>query len=296
MTFVPNANKKAEDLLKRDNIVAAHKSALEAMQKKYRHKFVESLQIYVLKIGMVLCECVPGQSLKANTYLGSLDFICNKVLQNKQLYNVMRAIEINEGGNAMKHSIDDVNVNIDFVVNQYNNFISEIVKNTNLSAFKKCYLVVKSKNERDIPIAKDAIHHKYFTINNLKFQLKISPDYTVDQYSKKLTSKITLYWPDGYNDWYADVEIKNDRTHKIMGHAEKLNLSSGNDKHAFALTCGEKDLDRRKLDLTVKITLFKKKNRMYTTGALFWKKEHSESYYEEITAKTEKLSQFFLSH
>jgi hypothetical protein len=74
--------------------------------------------------------------------------------------------------------------------------ISQLIKKTKLDAFKVCYISkaknIKPKNMRDIPIAEDQRHHKYFTINNFKMDLKICPDYTVDPYAKVLLSKVTL--------------------------------------------------------------------------------------------------------
>jgi hypothetical protein len=212
----------------------------------------------------------------------------------------MRAIDINDNGNDMKHAIKDLKIDIDFTLTQYNELISQLIKKTKLDAFKVCYISkaknIKPKNVRDIPIAEDQRHHKYFTVNNFKMELKISPDYTVDPYAKVLFSKVTLYWPQGRTGFFADVLIKNAKNKSVVGEVKRLDLARDNSKHAFPLRCSEKDLNRRVLELEVTITLCKKKEVRYTTGALFWKSSHSYDSFEEVEKRTEKVSQFFKPH
>lgn len=277
MKLLRNANKIAEEKLKLDNVIAAYKSVVTAMNNNYRHPFATSLQIYITKLGLILSECSQDVKMSVNTYLGSIDYICLKLLNNRALYNIMRNIEINNTGNSVKHSLEDIEIDIDLTLTQYNQFVSEIIKATQLIAFKRCYLN-KGKNLRDVPIAEDAKHHKYFTVNNIQFQLKISPDYTVDQYTKKLRSKITLYWPKGREGFFVGVTVSNDKSTRIMARMDKLAVSGDNSKHAFELICGETDLDRRVLYLTVQIELYQKKN----SGSFVL-----------IERKTEKISQLF---
>ena len=90
--------------------------------------------------------------------------------------------------------------------------------------------------------------------------------------------------------------LRNVKTKAIVGEVEGLDISKANSKHAFPLRCSEKDLDRRVLELEVTITLRKRKEKHYTTGALFWKSTHSYDTYEEVESRTEKVSQFFKPH
>ena len=292
MRLYYNSNEIAKSKLKMNNVVAAYKSVITAINNNYVHQFASSMQIYLTKLGLVLNDCVEDVHIKAHTFLGSLDYICLKIIGNKQLYNVMRAIDINDNGNNMKHEIKDLKIDIDFTLKQYNELISQLVKKTGLDAFKVCY-INRTKNVRDIPITEDQRHHKYFTINNFKMELKISPNYTIDKYEKVLLSKLTLYWPEGRSGFTADVVIINAKNNAHVGEIEQLDLSQGNSKHEFRLRCKEADLDRRVLELEVTITLRKKQQRTYTTGALFWKSYHSYDNFEEIEKRTEKISQFF---
>ena len=293
MRLLPNANDIARKALKQDNTYAVYKSLTDMINHNYKHMFSTSFQMYVTKIGLALSNCSADIKMQNHTYLGSLDFICKKVIKNPPLYNVMRAIGMNDAGNTMKHDNRDLtHIDIEFVLKQYNEMISQLVKTTNLDAFKMCYLN-KGKNQRDVPLIKEEKHHKYFTINNFQLQLKICPTYTVDNYQKILKSKLTLYWPKGRDNCYADVTVKNKKTGKVMGTVEKLNLSKDDSKHVFPLHCKENDLDRRVVTLAVTITLYRQTKEYYTTGALFWKSYHSYDSFSKIEEKTEVISQLF---
>lgn len=297
MILKPNANNIAMNRLKMDNVVSAYKSTCTAVNNNYKHPFAQNLQIYLTKIGLILSDCCQDISIEGHTFLSSIRFICLKVVKNPQLYKVMRALDINDNGNFVKHELKDINVDIKFTLIQYNELISQIIRTTGLDAFKVCYINFnhqkKSLNLRDVPLVEEQRHHKYFVVNGFQFQLKICPDYTVDQYTKKLTSKITIYWPNARKDAAVDVVIKNKKTKAIVASATKIDLSKDNSKKAFPLHCSEKDLDRRVLELEATITLYKKEEHYYTTGILFWKESHSYDYYNKIEERTEVISQFF---
>lgn len=292
--LVPNANKIAKNILHRDNVVAV-KSCLEFHIKNgHQTKFASDLQIYVTKIGLALEECTtPEYKMRANTYLGSIDFICKKLLKMPALYNVMKDIDINNQGNTVKHQIKDVKVHIDFTVNTYNNLISEIVKATKLDAFKECYLN-KQSSKRDIPIIDEERHHKYFMVGKTKFQLKLNERYEIDPYAKSVASKITLYWPDGTPNRYASIYVKCKTTNRILCSLEHIDISSPNSKKALHFACKESDLDRRVLHLSVIVKVERKEQKFsHTTGSLWWKKDHFKEVFTPEFTREEQISQFF---
>lgn len=287
MYFVPNANALAEKLLKRDNVVAVYKNMVEQYYKRHRTVFVQQMQVVVTKIGLILSECSSGSKIRTKTYLGSVDYICNNILKNKQLLKIMRVF-INDDGNDVKHSIKDIQVEMDTVMEQYNLFIKDIVRVTKLSAFNK-YIIAPKKSVRDVPIISEEKHHKFFTIKNFKFQLKICPNYTVDPYTKKVTSKLTLYWPKIAENYYVEISVINVKNKRIVCGKRQIDLGVNiknqiDGKYALTLNCTEDDLDRRVLNLRVEIILKNKvtKTHYYETGALFWKKTHSYKE-DEIT-------------
>lgn len=292
--LVPNANKIAESILHRNNVVSVKKSLDFHAKNGHQTEFASHLQIYITKIGLILEECTaPQYKMRAHTYLGSIDFICKKILKMPALYNVMEAIEVNSQGNTVKHQIKDVKINIDFTINTYNNLISEIIKATKLNAFKACYLN-KHSSKRDVPVIDEERHHKYFMVGKTKFQLKLNERYEIDPYAKSISTKITLYWPDGTPNKYASIYIKCKTTNRILSSFEHIDISHPNSKKAIHFTCRESDLDRRVLYLSVIVKVEKKEQVLtHTTGALWWKQEHYEDVFTPVFTREEQISQFF---
>lgn len=297
ITLVHNANKRAEGLLGRDNVVAAKKDLIYHIKNNHKIKFATALQIYVTKIGLVLEECVvhcsKNDKMRANTYLGSIEFICKRILQNQPLYKIMKDIEVNSSGNADKHGIQDIKIDIDFTLKHYNILISEIIEHTGLKAFKECYLS-KSPKDRDIPILEESKHHKFFTILGIKFQLKMNQNYEVDPYNKTISSKLTLYWPEASPGKFVSVIVKSEKTGKKLFSKKHIDISSANSKKAMNLNYTESDLDRRVLRLNVLIKVEEIGEKyVYSTGVLFWKKDYYQEDYIVIKKHEEQISQYF---
>ena len=293
--LVPNANRIAERVLKMDNVVSIKSSLKYYIKNNLKTKFAADLQIYVTKLGLALEQCVCSNcKMYAHTYLGSIDFICKKLLNNIPLYNIMKGIQINDSGNTVKHQIKNINIDIDFTLKNYNLLISEIVKATGLSAFKECYLN-KTPNVRDIPVVETTRHHKYFMVGDRKFQLKLNERYEVDPYTKGLSTKITLYWPEAMNDEeYASITVKSTKTGKVLCSNSHVDISRNNDKIAFPIQCTGDDLDRRvlSLDVTIEIKQDKREFR-YTEGALWWKRDVYEDVTKTICTHKEQVTQLF---
>lgn len=301
MNLVEKANSLATKLLNRDNVVAVYKDMVDQCNKKHKTVFTQQMHVYITKIGIILSECSAKSKIRANTYLGSIDFICLNLLKNKQLHKMMKNF-INDDDNIVKHSINDLEVSIDTIVEQYNLFINEIIKSTNLKAFYVC-LITKKKSIRDVPIINEEKHHKYFMIKNFKFQLKICPNYTIDKYTKKITSKLTLYWPEIAKNHYVEINVSNSKNKRIMCAKKQIDLgqcinkNQKDGKFVLPLNCSEEDLDRRVLSLNVEIILRKKttKTHYFETGILFWKKVQSYDFdnIEDIGKYSCEMSQFF---
>ena len=213
MIIKRNADVILKDHFYRNNVMATRKALEANIKNNYIQKFFQELQIYVTKIGIALSECVEDVCLYNKTYYRTIEFICLKLLKNKQMFDVMEAIGINDKGNAMKHSNNDVKGSIDYTLSQYNQFISQIYKATKLQNIK-LFFINRKKNDRDIELIKEEKHHKYFMINDVKFQFKINPNYTLDPYTKTAQSKITLFWPEGKKDFYVDLFVVNEKNYQ----------------------------------------------------------------------------------
>lgn len=298
MKLKTNSEKILNIHLNKDNFVST-KKALEA-NLKYNHKqkFFQELQIYITKLGIAISDCSLDYHITRNTYLGAIDFLCKKVVGKTQLHSVMKAININNAGNIMKHEIEDIKGDIDYTVKQYNQLISELIFATKLNSLKQCYLS-KKENIRDVAFIEEQKHHKYFAIHDkrknkaIKFQLKLNPNYNLDPYTKTASSKITLFWPEANRGYSADVEIINTKTNKVIAKKQKISLQKEESKSIFALKFNENDIDRRVLSLKVRINLYRLTDKSYTTGHLFWKKNHSYNENVLVASHCETVTQLY---
>lgn len=298
MIIKKNAEQIANNYLKRDNIVSTKKVLEINIKNSYTHKFIQELQIYVTKIGLVLNDCLEDINIRAHTYLGSIELICKKVIKNDQLFNVMKVIDINTSGNTMKHEIEDIKIDIEYTLKQYNNMISELIKATKIQAYKQCFLN-KKQNVRDVAFSTEKKHHKYFVIedklNNrkVKMQIKINPNYEYDLYSKTAKSKVTIFWPEGYEQYFINISVINTKNKRVMASKKEVHINNNEGKIAIWFTFNENDLDRRVIYFDVKIELLVNKVYNYTTGILFWKENHSYSTKESALIHIEHLSQLY---
>ena len=293
MQLKRNAASIAERELSLDNVVAPKKQLQVLATKKFETMFASTAQIYITKLGLILSHCYEHAELRANTYLGSIDFICNKVLKDKTLYNVFYHFGLNTQGNAVKHSIENVDISIETTVSQINLLISRIVSSTNIKAFKKALLNTKNNNNsRDVPISYDNKEHKYFMIGDFKAELKISPNYSIDPYEKKIVAKLTLFWPVGKPGYKCDIEATNLINQRLISK-KGISIDRDESKISIPLKCNESDLNRRVLKLKVNISIYEEKTEHYVTG-FFVKKQHTRTYKSnEVSYSVKEISQFF---
>lgn len=287
--LVENANEKMNRLLREKSTTAYYKSLCDDIRRGYETVFATDFQTYVQRIGGCVQQCVIGKRMRYNTYLGAVDFLCGDILHNKTCQKLMRAVDVNDEANKGKHTIKNVNVDIGEVLNIYNHMIDVLVKETSLSALKICKLGVKS-DIRDKAIFEDKKSVKYGQVDNVKFQLMLSPQYKADPYTKRVETLLTIIWPEAHKDFFFVISVTNKMNNKQIIAPKEINLSKpGNRKVKLSLS--ESALDRRVLSLEVSIQLKKEKEQSYTTGILFWKKNHSYLEKEDVAQTAVTISQ-----
>lgn len=286
-----NANKIAESLLKQKNTIALYKGLLEDVNKGYSTSFALTMQSYVTRLGIILSDCYSDVHIETSTYLGSIDFICNRVLKNKPMYNIMRSIEVNEAGNAIKHSKKPININIDMILREYNQLINMISSKTGLIAFNSCYLK-KRNNIRDEKLFPEFKEHKYFLIGNVKCEAKLSKNYTLDKYSKTIKSEIVFIFPEVHpnNCFSAMVKIKS--KNKMIAKIDREFIKSNNYKVSLPIILNESDLDRRVVNVIVKMKIENKKVCIGEEGWIF-KKTYKYDTYDTLGELSLELSQIY---
>ena len=270
MNFVKNANQIISKELHEKSTAAYYKSLVDAVNNKYQTKFVSDMQIYVTRIGIIVSSVVEGRHITYNTYLGSIDYLCNAVLKNKNLYSILRAIEINTEGNLGKHSIKNISADIEECVRQYNRLIKGLI-DVGLTEFSISYLKLNAKEYRDKEIFIEKYEEKFGTLAGTKFKVELSKHTSLDPYDKTITTQLIVSWPNSHSNRKFNIELLvKDR---IVGRKDNIILANSG-KQNFTICVKESDLERRKLTVKVKLSLVEDREGTYETGFLFWKKQH----------------------
>ena len=283
MNFVKNANQIISKELHKKSTAAYYKSLVDAVNNKYQTRFVSDMQIYVTRIGIIVSSVVEGRHITYNTYLGSIDYLCNVVLKNKNLYSILRAIEINTEGNLGKHSIKNISADIEECVRQYNRLIKGLI-DVGLTEFSISYLKLNAKEYRDKEIFIEKYEEKFGTLAGTKFKVELSKNTKLDPYDKTITTQLIISWPNSHSKrkFNIDLFVKN----RTVGKKDNIVLANPG-KQNFTIRVKERDLDRRKLTVKAKLSLVEDRESTYETGFLFWKKQHT--YTSEVNVATTEV-------
>lgn len=276
-----NAKELVKKYCNQKEIRASFYETIEAVNKKYEVTFSDRMQKLITKIGLIMSECSQTTKIKYATFLGSVDFLCYKVIGDPSRKKFLLATSINENGNKNKHSLDKNEViNIEECVHQYNKILKEIASIYNLQEILT--LSIKQNQPKKQPVKNifaEARSIKYDTFdgNDLKFTL--SPFYEFDKFKKLATVELAIDWQKESNDDIQVTIYSNKSGSKLL--TERFSLS-GSHYENLRLPVSVNDLDTNNLlELNVKVQVYrdvkvkKKEKRTYTTGILMWKKYHT---------------------
>lgn len=267
-----NANQVIANELHEKSTAAYFKSLITDVNNRYETRFATDMQIYVTRLGIIASKAVTGRHITANTYLGSIDFLCNTLLKNSNLYNMLRAIEVNSEGNSGKHSAKNIKTDIEECVRQYNRLIRALV-DIGLDAFSICYVKLHVVDYRDRKVFKERYEEKFGILEGTKFKVTLSRNVQLDPYTKTVAAKLNISWVDCMEDQAFVVEVfSNDQ---LIEKKENIDLTDPRKSVDIIARVNEDQLDRRKLTLKVRLTLMKGEKQWYSTGILFWKEYHS---------------------
>ena len=104
-----NLNLVVDNMLNRRNVIEVYDDMIHHYLRKEQTVFIELLQVYVTKLGIILSEALKGLSARCNTYMGSIDYICQNVLRNRDLFYAMKST-VNHKGNIIKHNIKNIDI------------------------------------------------------------------------------------------------------------------------------------------------------------------------------------------
>lgn len=276
-----NAKEIVKKYCNQKEIKASFLETIEAVNKKYEVTFSDRMQKLITKIGLIISECSQSNKIKNSTFLGSVDFLCFKVIEDPSRKKFLLATSINQNGNKNKHSLEKNEIiNIEECVHQYNKILQEIANKYNLQEILT--LSINSNKQKKQPVKNifaeaRSIKYDSFAGNDIKFTL--SPFYEFDKFKKIATVELAIDWEKESKDDLL-ITISSNKSGSTLlskrfslygSHYENLRLPiSAND-------LGEENL----LELNVKVQVYrdvmvrKKEQHTYTTGILFWKKYHT---------------------
>lgn len=296
MQVVKNFNDVINKELSAKSNVAFKKNLEVNITNGYQTVFSTSFQSYFVRVALILSDCLVEPKYKGSkTYLGATEYICKKVLKNSQWYQIFRKIiDVNDNANKAKHTKENIDIDINFTVKQYNNLIKEISDKTGMAAFKKFSLSGKNNQQNNIrnhPIFENYASVKYGMLDNIKYEIRLSPEYSKDVYTKTIQTKATIFIANNNkSDDYIQILVINKKTNKEMYRSNYVSVESSG-QISFSLTTNEKSLDRRVLSIDIVLTHLKQYEYTYTTGKLFWKKEYSENRMKKLLERKITISQ-----
>ena len=265
MELVKGANEKARELLSAKITVEFYDSMVESAINKKEAVFSTAFQNYVTRLGLILAQCVEGGELSANTYLGSIDFICVQVIGSTQRKKLMKAIEVNDLANFGKHSLNSASISIEECIHQLNGMVRSLIEATGLDAFSVAYVDLEKKSEpkrventgggaiglgvlegqaevkkKPIDKLKREPSHSYGSVGGVRYEFAFLEEYDVDPYFRKVKARIDLVLPDAASDKELTVVFKT-KDGKELQRLDRIALTTP-DKYCFEVTMSENEL------------------------------------------------------
>lgn len=275
--LAPNSNEVIEKELREKSTVELYKIILYAVNSKNETAFISNMQSYITRIAIIISDLSLTNKIEGNKYWQAIEYLGN-ILQNNSLKKMLQAVEVNEQGNKVKHSKDNVEADIKECLHQYNRMINALIKKFGLQALKICFIQYNYNpdGKRDAPeLFEEKNDEKFAAIKGVKFSVALSEKFTLDCYSKTLDTSLIIAWPEKHLDFLFNVEVRNS-TGYILGKKDNIFLDEIG-SYNVVISAPKERLDGRKLNITIKVECFKRKRRMtytYSIGVLDWKKEY----------------------
>ncbi len=277
-----NSNEVIEKELREKSTVELYKIILYAVNSKNETAFMSNMQSYITRIAIIISDLSLTNKIEGNKYWQAIEYL-GDILQNNSLKKLLQAIEVNEQGNIVKHTKKNVEADIKECLHQYNRMINDLINKLGLQALKICFIQYNynpdGKREAT-ELFEEKNDEKFAAIKSVKFSVALSEEFTLDCYNKTLNTSLIVCCPEKYQDYLLNVEVRNTMGY-MLGKKGNISLDEiGNCK--VSVSAPKDGLDGRKLNITVKVKCFKKKRLTYSTGALFWKKEHEREENERV--------------
>ncbi|MFA7130261.1 MAG: hypothetical protein WC167_00355 [Bacilli bacterium] len=186
MILIKDANRKVKEYIYRDNVQAAYKETVEKAKKGNKHSFALSMQVLITKVGFIIEEVVisPKKKGEDTCYVG-MSYLCQRILKDKSLFQALKSTGINYFGNDVKHGLDDIDIDINNCLIQYNRLIKALVAKLEIPSLATLEIKVRSKQKernkkalkaigRISPMDKSNISSSSFTVRDGNKKLSVS--------------------------------------------------------------------------------------------------------------------------
>lgn len=294
MNLVPNAQKIINEEFAKNEFRALQISVRERAENNHKTIFIQSMQALFTKLGLVVSKVVKEPKIITNTYLGSINYLTRKILVGSNLYKVLESTNVNQGGNKIKHSLDEIEaIDMDTIIILYNHVCDLLSKKLGIS-FNQAKVQKFKKKENKSLFAEDK-YEKYDSIVGIKIKTHLTKDCTINRYTKMGSTKIEIEVQDMKRDRHIQVEVFSLKNKKRLTMGS---IKSSEANKTLNVSFSEDDLyDNNYLKVEVKYTVYqsykktktKEVKKSYTTGILFWKKEKYYTEPEKITVDATKV-------
>lgn len=291
--LAPNANAVIEKELHEKSTCEMYQSVLFGVNKRNETAFMSDIQVYITRIAIIISDQSLTTKLENNNYQPAIEYL-GDILQNNSLKNMLKAIEVNEEGNKVKHTIKNVEADIKECLHQYNRMIKDLINKFDLPALKICFIKYNynSDGKRETTeLFEEKNDEKFEAIKSVKFSAAFSEEFTLDVYNKTLNTALVIAWPEQYRDYLLNVTVRNSMGY-TLGKKDNIALDEIG-SCMIPVSAPKEGLVGRKLNVTVKVKCLKKKRSTYSTGALFWKKECEREEIDSVGEKEFTLSRIY---
>lgn len=252
VTLVNNAENIIKKGLNTKEFTALKISVIERGEGNHITIFTISMQNLITQLGLVISQAVANQKMKTKTYLGSIEYLCIKILKDTQLLKHLKATEINENANQVKHSIKkNREISVKDSLYYYNRLVNSLTAVLNLPILKQAQIRLNNKQAKNT-IFEEKDHIKYELVGKYRFKFFLSPKYEFDRYSKEAIASLDITWDKKY-DREAKISIFSSVTNKQLMHMS-FGLSKQNSRTVkFKVT--ENDFERNSKTIKIKVNI-----------------------------------------
>jgi len=186
MKLIKDANRKVKEYIYRDNVQAAYNDTVEKVKKGYKHSFALSMQVLITKVSFIIEEVVISPKKKGeDTCFVGMAYLCQKILKDESLFRDLISTGINYSGNDVKHGLEDIDIDINNCLIQYNRLIRALVAKLKLPSLTALEIRARSrqkernkktlrKNGKIIPKDKPYVSSSNFTVRDGNRMLSVS--------------------------------------------------------------------------------------------------------------------------